>query len=82
MTLAETIQSHVQALPPTLQRETLDFIAWLETRYGIAAPDLPTFPLSETEAFLQRHADALSDDFPDDINDSDLGVDTPRSSFE
>ena len=82
MNLAETIQSHVQALPPTLQRETLDFIAWLETRYGIAAPDLPTFPLSETEAFLQRHADALSDDFPDDINDSDLGVDTPRSSFE
>ncbi|PZN77297.1 MAG: hypothetical protein DM484_15025 [Candidatus Methylumidiphilus alinenensis] len=82
MTLAETIQTHVQALPPTLQRETLDFITWLETRYGIAAPDLPTFPLSETEAFLQRHADALSVDFPDDINDFDLGVDTPRSSFE
>jgi len=52
MTLAETIQTHLQALPPTLQRETLDFIAWLETRYGIAAPGLPAFPLSETDAFL------------------------------
>ena len=72
MTLAETIQTHVQALPPALQRETLDFIAWLETRYGIAAPGLPAFSLSETDAFLQRHADALSDDFPDGIDDSDL----------
>lgn len=54
----------------------------LETRYGIASPDLPTFPLSETEAFLQRHADALSEDFPDDIDDSDLGIDVPRSSLE
>jgi len=82
MTLAETIQTHVQALPPTLQRETLDFIAWLETRYGIAAPSLPAFPLSETEAFLQRHADALSEDFPDDIDDSDLGADVPRNPLE
>jgi hypothetical protein len=38
MTLAKTIQTHVQVLPPTLQRETLDFITWLEARYGIPAP--------------------------------------------
>ena len=82
MTLAETIQTHVQALPPTLQRETLDFIAWLETRYGIPAPAVPILPLSDTEAFIARHAGALSPDFPDDIDDSDLGEDVPRDSLE
>lgn len=73
MTLAETIQTHVLALPPTLQRETLDFIAWLETRYGIPAPAIPEPPLSNTEAFIAKHVGVLSMDFPDDIDDSDFG---------
>jgi len=81
MTLAETIQAHVRALPPALQREALDFIAWLEARYGIAAPAPAPSP-SSTEEFIARHAGALSDDFPDDIDDSDLGEDTARESLE
>jgi len=81
MTLAETIQTHVQALPPTLQRETLDFITWLEARYGIPAPAVAGSPDSDTEAFIARHVGALSADFPDDIDDSDLGEDTPRDSL-
>jgi hypothetical protein len=71
MILAETIQIHVQALPADLQRETLDFIAWLETRYGIPAPAVPA--RSATEEFIARHAGVLGDDFPDDIDESDLG---------
>jgi len=80
MTLAETIHAHVQALPPALQREALDFIAWLEARYGIA-PAVPAPSLSSTEEFIARHAGALGDDFPDDIDDSDLGEDTARESL-
>lgn len=72
MTLAETIQTHVRLLPPALQREALDFIAWLEVRYGIKKPAVPVAAPSSTEEFIARHAAALSDDFPDDIDDSDL----------
>ena len=82
MTLIETIQAHVRLLPPALQREALDFIAWLEARYGIAAPAVPAPSPSSTEEFITRHAGALSDDFPDDIDDSDLGADTARESLE
>jgi len=82
MTLAETIQTHVQALPPRLQRETLDFIAWLETRYSVLVPVVPISPLSDTETFIARHVGALSNDFPDDIDDSDLSEDVPRDSLE
>ncbi|KOR28344.1 hypothetical protein TI03_04915 [Achromatium sp. WMS1] len=77
MNLVDIINIHVQALPPTLQRETLDFIAWLETRYAIPAPtDVP--PMSDTEAFIAKHVGGLSPDFPNDIDDSDLGEDCPR----
>ncbi|MCK6557066.1 DUF2281 domain-containing protein [Candidatus Binatia bacterium] len=82
MTLVEAIQAHVRLLPPALQREALDFIAWLEARYGIAAPPVPAPSPSSTEEFIARHANALSDDFPDDIDDSDLGEDTARESLE
>jgi len=82
MTLVETIQAHVRALPPALQREALDFIAWLEARYGIAAPVVPTPPASSTEDFIARHAGALGDDFPDDIDASDLGEDVARDWLE
>jgi hypothetical protein len=82
MTLAEVIQAHARALPPALQREALDFIAWLEARYGISAPAAAGPSLSSTEDFIARHAGALSDDFPDDIDDSDLGEDAARESLE
>ncbi|MEW6038459.1 MAG: DUF2281 domain-containing protein [Pseudomonadota bacterium] len=70
MTLAETIQIHVHALPAGLQRETLDFTAWLETRHGI--PASAVLARSPTEEFIVRHAGVLGDDFPDDIDESDL----------
>jgi len=82
MTLAEAIQAHVRSLPPALQREALDFIAWLEVRYRIAAPPVPPPSLPSTEEFIARHAGALSEDFPDDIDDSDLGEDNARESLE
>lgn len=37
---------------------------------------------SRTEMFLAALAGGLSDDFPDDIDDSDLGVDAPREDFD
>ncbi|MFD2273490.1 hypothetical protein ACFS07_27125 [Undibacterium arcticum] len=43
-----------------LQRETLDFIAYLEQRYRIA----PTTPSRlKTEAFIARFAGCVGDDF-------------------
>jgi len=80
MTLAETIQAHVQSLPPILQREPLDFIAWLETRYGLSTETLGV--QRDTEAFLAAVAGMLSDDFPDDISDDDLDVDAPREPLD
>ena len=35
MTLPETIYAHARALPTNLQREPLDFIEYLERRYGV-----------------------------------------------
>jgi len=68
MTLVETIEAHVNALPASLQREALDYIAFLEARYGIR----PMAPISSgtlaTEEFIARHAGILGDDFPDDID--------------
>lgn len=80
MTLAETIQAHVQVLPPTLQRETLDFIEFLEQRYSLA-PAIGTVP-DDTEAFLKAVVGTLGYDFPDDITDEDLGKDSPRESLD
>jgi hypothetical protein len=60
----------------------LDFIAWLEARYGVSAPAVPAPSASSTEDFIARHAGALGDDFPDDIDDSDLGEDGARDSLE
>lgn len=79
MNLPDTIYAHAQALPADLQRETLDFIAYLEQRYRIA----PTTPSQlTTEAFIARFAGSVGDDFPDDINDTDLASDTPREPLE
>lgn len=81
MTLVEAISAHVNALPPNLQREALDYIAFLETRYGVARPagDMPGLT---TEDFIARHAGALGDDFPDDIDLGAEGDDSQRESIE
>jgi len=79
MTLAEAIQTHISALPPHLQREALDYIAFLESRHGIKPPMTDTTPA--TEDFIARHAGTLGDDFPDDIDTADLGLDAPREAL-
>lgn len=79
MNLSDTIYTQAQALPADLQREALDFIAYLQQRYHItqAIPSQLT-----TEAFIKRFAGSVGDDFPDDIDDVDLASDTPRESLE
>ncbi len=79
MNLSDTIYAHAQALPIDLQRETLDFIAYLEQRYRVIPKPLP---LTTTEAFLARFAGCLGDDFPDEIGDADLVNDSVRESLE
>jgi hypothetical protein len=80
MNLAETIYQHSLNLPETAAREALDFIEFLEQRY---AP-IPTHQKqqNDTEAFLTALAGGLSEDFPDDINGDDLGVDVQREALD
>ncbi|NOS89634.1 MAG: DUF2281 domain-containing protein [Methylococcaceae bacterium] len=73
MNLAESIYQHSLKLPETAVREALDFIEFLELRYAPKPTD--TKQRNDTEAFLAAIAGGLSDDFPDDINDDDLGID-------
>ncbi len=77
MTLAEVIQTHVQTLSPSLQREALDFIEFLERRYGQEPPCG-----GDTDAFIAAVAGTLADDFPDDIRGDDLAMDSPRQVFD
>lgn len=79
MNLPETIFAHARALPADLQRETLDFIAYLEQRYGLVPPASERL---STEAFIQRFAGCLGEDFPDCVGQSGLGEDTPREVLE
>ena len=79
MNLPDTIYAHARSLPAELQRETLDFIAYLEQRYRIA--HTASGPLT-TEAFIERFSGIVGDDFPDDIDDAGLAGDAPRESFE
>lgn len=81
MTLAETIGAHVRVLPAVLQRETLDYITFLESRYGIKAPPQGDIKAVATEEFIARHAGALGDDFPDDIDLADGGRDSERDAL-
>lgn len=57
----------------------LDFIEYLERRYGVAPP---ATKLSDTEAFIARVARSLGEDFPDDIDGADLGSDAARDPLE
>ncbi|MBT9100089.1 DUF2281 domain-containing protein [Methylovulum psychrotolerans] len=80
MNLAETIYQHSLKLPETAAREALDFIELLEQRYAPEPAD--TKQQGDTEAFLAAIAGGLSDDFPDDINNGDLGVDAQREAVD
>ena len=80
MNLAETIYKHSLNLPETAAREALDFIEFLEQRYSTAQPLIKQ--QNDTEAFLAALAGGLSEDFPDEISDADLGIDTPRETLD
>ena len=98
MTLAENIYHHSRNLPEQAAREALDFVEFLEQRYARnpslspSPGDTGTFiaavagstkrPESTWEQRVLKHAGVLGDDFPSDIDDSDLGVDAPRDSLE
>lgn len=75
MTLAEQIYQHSRKLPEQAAREALDFIEFLERRYSAKAAT----PSGDTDTFLAAVAGKLSDNFPDDITDDDLGTGVPRA---
>jgi hypothetical protein len=80
MTLAENIYHHSRNLPEQAAREALDFIEFLEQRY--ARDSSLSASTGDTEAFIAAVAGTLSDDFPDDIADCDLGTDAPRDKLD
>ena len=79
MNLSDTIYAHARVLPADLQRETLDFISYLEQRYRITPP-IPS--RLSTEAFIEHFAGSMGDDFPNDIDDTDLAGDITREPLE
>lgn len=80
MNLAETIYQHSLKLPETAAREALDFIEFLEQRYAQVPSNIKQ--KNDTEAFLAAIAGGLSEDFPDDISNEDLGVDSLREVLD
>ena len=80
MTLAETIYQHSLNLPEPAAREALDFIEFLEQRY--AKGNTNAAQPGNTEAFLAALSGGLSEDFPNDIGDDDLGADMPREELD
>ena len=79
MSLSDAIYKHSLNLPEAVAKEALDFIVFLEQRYGIKTTPIVS---SDTEAFLQAVAGGLSEDFPDDISDDDLGNDVLRQELD
>ncbi|WP_133513259.1 DUF2281 domain-containing protein [Candidatus Thiosymbion oneisti] len=80
MLLTEVIYEHSRRLPEQAAREALSYIEFLEDRYGVMQPaDTDT---KDTERFLAAVTGGLSEDFPDDITDKDLGVDVPRRNLD
>lgn len=76
MSIAENIYQHSRRLPEQAAREALDFIQFLEQRYVTK-----TSRTEDTESFIAAVAGKLSNDFPDDITDDDLGTDAPRAEL-
>lgn len=79
MSIADIIYARSRRLPEHAAREALSYIEFLEHRYGVAQP---TDRADDTEAFLAAICGGLSDDFPDDIADTDLGADVPRQTVD
>lgn len=77
MNLTEAIYRHSLNLPENAAREALDFI---EQRYAPTSTD--TNDTNDTEAFLTAIEGGLSEDFPDDISDADLGTDAHRETLD
>jgi hypothetical protein len=75
MTIAENIYRRSLRLPEDVAREALDFVTFLEARY--AKQNQAPWKIT-----VARFAGALSDDFPDDIDDTDLGQDSHREPLE
>ena len=44
----------------------------------VTKPPPQDAPRQDTAAFLRAIAEGWGDDFPDDIDDADLGADSPR----
>jgi hypothetical protein len=80
MNLAESIYQHSLNLPEPAAREVLDFIEFLEQKE--AKKKSHTKAHDDTAQFLAALSGGLSEDFPDDIDDSDLGEDTPREALD
>lgn len=81
MNITQTLQTHILALPSHIQAEVLDFVEYLEQKHGIGLAAKKSNDL-QTEAFIQRMAiSSLGDDFPDDIDNTDLGEDSIKDSF-
>ena len=80
MNIAQTLQTHILALPTHIQAEVLDFVEYLEKKHhvGLAAKTLNN---AQTEAFIARMASCLGDDFPDDIDNIDLGEDSAKDAL-
>lgn len=79
LSLAQEIYHHSSRLPEQAAREALAFIEFLEQRY--ADKSILSARPGDTESFLAAVAGTLSDDFPDDITDDDLGTDVPRAEL-
>ena len=79
MNLSDTIYAHAKVLPVNLQRDALNFIDYLSHRYQSDAGRTSSM---ETAAFISRFAGTLGDDFPNDIDESDLGLDHARETLE
>lgn len=87
MNLAQQIYQHSLNLPEVAAREALDFIEFLEIRYqsDYSVKHASLSSLVEPKSWKERVlavAGTLSDDFPDDIDDSDLGEDVAREELD
>ena len=80
MSIAEIIYAHSRRLPEQAAREALSYIEFLEQRYAVLSPT--DAEQDDTEAFLTAVAGGLSEDFPDDISNADLGEDSPRLDLD
>lgn len=80
MLLTEAIYEHSCRLPEQAAREALSYIEFLEDRYRVMQP--ADADAEDTERFLAAVTGGLSEDFPDDITDADLGMDVLRQNLD